>query len=535
MLEFKILGPLEVAGDSGPIRLGGPRQRATLAILLLNANRVVSIYRLADDLYSGEPPVTAVTQVARQVSDLRRLLGADHGIETRSPGYLIRLAPEQLDLSTFERRTEEASLALGNGEYQRAADLQRDALSLWRGSPLADLADEQFTQPAIDRLEEIRLAAFERRFEAELGLGRHVELVGQLEKLVAEQPLRESCRAQLMLALYRSGRQADALGVFRHGRQALVEEFGIEPGRVLCELERAILNQAPSLDLTAGRDRPGDAAARAVLVLPADDNSLDRLLRVAEPLAAIPGRELILARLVAREEELSPASADLTARRAQLGVNVRTAAFTTSVPADDVVRLVSAHDVDLVLLEAPDDLSVNGIGEELTTILDRSPADVGLLVAGRTAEGSGDVIFVVFGGSEHDWAALELAAWLASATQARLRLVGTSADPRRGRRDASRLLADASLAVQRLAGVDSEPLLIEPTGDALVEAVAGASLTVVGLSERWRVDGIGVTRQALVRDARPPTLLVHRGPRPGGLAPRESRTRFSWSIAAAPS
>src|SRR6476620_4969274 len=140
MLEFRILGPLEVLGEHGPVRLGGPKQRATLAILLLNVNRVVSVDRLADDLYSGAAPVTAVTQVQRQISELRKLLGSAHGIETRPPGYALRLAPEQLDLHRFERLAEEGSRSLQSGDAQRAAELLRDALGLWRGRPLADVA-----------------------------------------------------------------------------------------------------------------------------------------------------------------------------------------------------------------------------------------------------------------------------------------------------------------------------------------------------------------------------------------------------------
>ena len=149
MLEFRILGPLEVVGEHGPLRLGGPRQRATLAILLLNANRVVSVDRLADDLYSGSAPVTAVTQVQRQISELRRALGDESVIETCSPGYVIRLAPAQLDLHRFERLAEKAARA----DARVADDLLREALSLWRGAPLADLAYESFARPAVERLE----------------------------------------------------------------------------------------------------------------------------------------------------------------------------------------------------------------------------------------------------------------------------------------------------------------------------------------------------------------------------------------------
>ena len=209
-LEFRILGPLEVVDAAGvSVRLGGPRQRAVLAILLLSANRVVSIDRLADELYGGEPPATAVTQVQRQISDLRKLLGSV--IETRPPGYVVRAAPEELDLTRFERLAEDGASALAYGEHERAAACLREAQALWRGSPLADLAYEPFAAAPAARLEELRLASVERRIEAELGLGDHRGVVAELEALVDEHPTHERFHAQLMIALYRSGRQEDAL------------------------------------------------------------------------------------------------------------------------------------------------------------------------------------------------------------------------------------------------------------------------------------------------------------------------------------
>ena len=149
-------------------------------------------------------------------------------IETRPPGYILRLSPEQLDLNRFERKSEEAGRALGRGDAEAAADLLRAALWLWRGAPLADFAHASFAQTSIERLEEIRLAALEQRIEADLTLARHADLVGELEALVAEHPLRERFRGQLMLALYRSGRQAEALDVYRSTRRVLVETFGID-------------------------------------------------------------------------------------------------------------------------------------------------------------------------------------------------------------------------------------------------------------------------------------------------------------------
>lgn len=531
MLEYRILGPLEVVGEEGPIRLGGPKQRATLAILLLSANRVVSIDRLAEDLYAGAPPVSAVTQVQRQVSDLRRILGSPSVIETRSPGYLVPLSAEQFDLDRFVRLTENAGRALAGGDAQRAGDLLREALALWRGAPLADLAYEPFAQSAIERLEEMRLAAVEQRLDADLALGRHAALIAELEQLVFHQPLRERLRAQLMLALYRSGRQAEALDVYRKTRAALVEAFGIDPSPALRELERAILRQDPSLD----RQREAAVGAGAVesgamLVLPGCDVGLQRLLAIAEPLASASGRELIIVRLLSEHDDVGRAASSLKERRASLRVPSRSAAFTTLEPARDIIRLAASYDVGLVLVDAPPGLDEEHLPDDLTVTLERSPADVGLLAGSAAKFGDGAAVLVPFGGGDHDWAALEVAAWLCSATGARLKLAGTKTDPGGRRRDASRSLADASLAIQRVVHVDAEPLLIEPRDEALADASQHSAMVVIGISPRWRQEGIGSVRRALLDAARAPTLIVHRGPRPSGLAPPESRTRFTWSI-----
>ena len=522
VLDFRILGPLEVVGEQGPLRLGGPKQRATLAILLLNANRVVSVDRLADDLYSGAAPVTAVTQVQRQISELRKALTDESIIETRTPGYVIRLDPGQLDLHHFERLADEA----GKEEPERATELLGQALDLWRGEPLADLAYESFAQAAIERLHEIRLAALQERIDAELALGRQQKVIAQLEQLVAENPLHERFHAQLMLALYRSGRQADALEVYRRTRERLVGEFGIEPTAALRELERTILAQDRSLDLVVpAEEAPGPD--RVVLVLAPTDERIDRTLDLAQQLVMEGERELIVVNLVSDETALEPALAVLNERRQSLR-RARTAAFTSLQPGRDAVRLASVYDVDLILGAAPPGLDGDQVPEELGILLDGSPADVALLARG-TAQSRGNV-FVPFGGGEHDWAALELGAWLASASEDSLCLVGTTADRASGRRDASRLLADASLAAQRVTGVETQVLLAEPTDDGLLAAVENAALVVVGISPRWRREGIGTTRRALVRDARPPVLVVHRGPRPSGLAPPESRTRYTWTL-----
>ena len=308
MLEFGILGPLEVARDGRPLQLGGPKQRATLAILLLNADRVVSIDRLADDLYAGAPPVTAVTQVQRQISDLRKVLGEESPIETRSPGYLLRLAGAELDLVRFERMTDQANEALDRGAAREAADMLRTALALWRGEPLADLASEPFTGTAIRRLEELRLTAVERRIDAELELGLHRELVAEIEQLSADHPLREHLRAQLMVALYRSGRQSDALDVYRATRRTLVETFGIEPGQPLRDLEAAVLRQDASLDSVA---RVSTDVVRNVLVVCSEENALDALVAIGGAIARAFLSELIVARLVPDESELEAAASRL--------------------------------------------------------------------------------------------------------------------------------------------------------------------------------------------------------------------------------
>ena len=536
MLAFRILGTLDVVGENGPIRLGGLKQRAVLAILLLNANRVVPIERLADDIYGDALPASALTQIQAQISQLRKLLDPHRAvgapgslIETRPPGYLIRLAAEQLDLRRFERWAAEAAEASSRGDLGTASTRYREALDLWRGPALAEFASDGFAQAAIARLEDLRLAAFEDRVDADLALGRQGELVSELEALVSEHPFRERMRGQLMLALYRSGRQAEALEAYRRLRRALVDELGIEPSPSLQEMERAMLRQDPALELE--RAAPEDTGAdRGILVVATSDTSLDSLLTIAEPLARRSARELILARPVRDERELAAAAAAGNARRRRLAVTARAAAFTTSERARDVMRMTTSYNVELVLLDAPDRLEADRVPGELAEILEQSPAQVAILAGTPAALTSGTGVFVPFGAGEHDWAALELGALLASSTGAPLRLLGTRAQRGRAQRDASLLLADASLAVQRLVDVDSEPLLAEPTQDALIGAVARASLVVMGISPRWRRDGIGATRRALVVAAQAPILLVHRGPRPGGLAPRESRTRFTWSL-----
>jgi DNA-binding SARP family transcriptional activator len=258
-MEFRILGPLEAEADGRRLTVGGTKQRALLAVLLLNANRVVPTERLIDELWDDEPPDTARKAVQVYVSKLRRLLGADV-LVTRSPGYLVQLEPGMLDLDRFEALRQDARKA----DPADAADKLREALALFRGRPLADFAQERFAQGEISRIEELRLDALEERIEVDLRLGRHAELVGELDALVNEHPLRDRLCRQRMLALYRCGRQAEALEAYQAERRALVEELGIEPGRELRELHQRILNQDPALELEPVDGERGDAATTFV-------------------------------------------------------------------------------------------------------------------------------------------------------------------------------------------------------------------------------------------------------------------------------
>src|SRR5262245_7323083 len=291
-MEFRVLGPLEVVEEGQPVALGGARQRALLAILLTRANEVVSTDRLIDELWGQQPPRAAANTVQYYVSQLRKALGSDR-IVTQQPGYRIRVEPGELDLERFEALVDRG----GAGEL-------REALRLWRGQALADFADETFAQPEIRRLEELRLAALEKRIDADLALGRHTELVGELEALVGEFPLRERLRQQLMLALYRSGRQADALEAYQSARRTLAEQLGLEPSPPLQELERAILRQDRSLAPVPERAAPG----RSILVAAREDQHAEALIALAESLARRPPRELVVVELVVSKDELADAT-----------------------------------------------------------------------------------------------------------------------------------------------------------------------------------------------------------------------------------
>ena len=291
---FRILGPLEVLDGDRAIALGGLRQRALLALLLLRSNTVVATERLIADLWGESPPPTARQTVQVYISQLRRALpvdgAGDGAIETRAPGYLLHVAPGRLDLDRFQELSASGRAALAAGDAAGAAEALRTALALWRGPPLADFTYEEWAQREIARLEEWRLACLEERIEADLRLGHRAELVGELEALVDEHPLRERLRGQLMLALYGSGRQAEALERYAAGRRALADELGIEPGRALKDLERRILVQDPALAPPAREGVPGRARRGPRIDAPATSDRLPALPRADRPRRRRPRR-----------------------------------------------------------------------------------------------------------------------------------------------------------------------------------------------------------------------------------------------------
>ncbi|MGI9112042.1 MAG: AfsR/SARP family transcriptional regulator [Gaiellaceae bacterium] len=520
-MEFKVLGTLEVTHDGRAVELGAPLQRAVLAFLLLHANEVVPTDRLAEALWPGEIPKTSAKTIQVYVSGLRKAFGSARDVlETRGPGYVLRVGAGELDLHEFERLTAKAR------DEEPAARLAtlRNALSLWRGAPLSDFTYEEHVQLEAARLEELRQHALEERIEAELEAGGGSELIAELRSLVTERPLQERPLSLLMRALYRAGRHSEALEVFREGKRSLDQALGLEPGPKLKELERAILRHDPALSATASSTT---VALRSLVVVPETNAASELVLPLAEALAGRPSlRELVLARIVPASE-LAAATAALDKARRELsarGETVRVAAFSSASPGEDVVRLAGQRETDLLLLATEGD----PLDGPYAAVFEHATCDAAALVAAGGAVRAGPIV-VPFGAFEHDWAALELGAWAAAALDRPLRLIG-AADAAGRDRDASRLLADASLIVQHTTGVVAEPLLARP-GRAGVAALAeGAGLLVVGLSERWRSEGLGDTRSALVASPPAPTVLVCRGLRPSGIAPSATLTRFTWSI-----
>ena len=496
MNRFLLLGPLEVTQDGEPVDLPGGKPSALLARLILDSGRVVAVEELVDSLWGERSPPSAQKVLQVYISQLRKALGARQ-IETRAPGYKLRAERDEHDLGRFETLVERARDEADPG---RRAALLSEALSLWRGRPLAEFREEPFARAAARRLAELRLGALEHRIEAELELGEHARLVTELEELVEQEPLREWPRRQLMLALYRSGRQAEALERYRSGRKVLVGELGIEPSPRLHELERAILRHDPALQEHDLRDRP----ARGAVICAAA-----RMHAVLAPLCA-DGRELILVE-VAEPGELASRSASLEPLRAELvgrGIEARSVCFTSTDQGADLVRLASEQEAELLALAGIDSL----VG---------SPCDVALAPRPDLDFAASGPVLVPFGGGRDEWAALELAAWLARAHDLPLRLLGVEATE--GRRDASRVLASASLALQRFTGTAAEPVLVPPGVDGILRETG--SILVASIGEE--PDPL---RRELVDRTAIPLLFVRSGLRPGGLAPDHTLTRFSWSL-----
>jgi predicted ATPase/DNA-binding SARP family transcriptional activator len=309
VIEFRILGALEAVDQDGPVALGGPQQSSLLAVLLLHRDHPVSSDRLIDALWGEQPPPSAIKIVQGYVSNLRKVLG-DGLLVTRGRGYVLHTQPGQIDVDRFTSLVAEGRRALGEGDAGSAAARLREALALWRGPPLADFAYEPFAQSEIAGLDEARLVALEARIDADLALGRDTQLVGELEALTIDQPTRERFAGQLMLALYRSGRQADALQVYQRTRIHLSEELGLEPGPALRTLQSEILSQARSLQAptTSARTSAG------------------------------------------KRPERDPSSADVTAAQAPLQ---STAAFLPALATPTIGREREIEDVS-ALLERPD-------------------------------------------------------------------------------------------------------------------------------------------------------------------------------------
>ncbi len=527
MLEFRILGPVEADADDRPVALPARQVRVVLAALVLAADQVVTSDRLIDMLWGERPPASARAALHNLIADLRRALGpaGPTTVATHGGGYILRSAGCRIDLRRFESLVSEGRDRLEMGDPAAAGDLLRRALGLWRGEAMADLVYEDVAADAAQRLEELRLLAVELRIDADLAVGRAAEVVAELQELVAAEPSRETLRGQLMRALHETGRQAEALDVYATWRGELADSLGLEPGARLRELHSSILRG--DLD-SAPRREP----ARSVIVAAV---SVDRAIALADLGALLAARgegphELILVAGLEASGDAGRDTAHLARARDRLagtcrrlsaeGGVARAAAFTSSRLGDDASRLARHHDGDLLMIAG---------GPDLADLLpEQPPCDVAVAITGSGEVG--ESILVPFGGAPHDWAALELAAWVARASGAALRLGGAAAMGA-GEPDASRLLATAALIVERFAGVSAEPVLVEPGPEGMERAAAVAGSVAIGLPSGRRADPLGDPRRRVAEAAPGLALIVQAGARPGGLVPPRSLTRFSWSLA----
>jgi DNA-binding SARP family transcriptional activator len=327
-MDYRILGPLEAVDGDRTLSLGGSRQRAVLSFLLLHGNQAVTRDVIIDELWGEAAPRTAAKVLQNCISALRKELpGGSETLRTVSGAYELRIGPDELDRDRFERLLAKGRAALADGDQADAARHLHAALALWRGAPLSDFSYDRFAEDEIKRLEELHIAAIEDRIDADLALGRHVELVPELEALVSKHPLRERLRAQLMLALYRTGRQAEALEAYRAARQTLLTELGIEPSRALHDLERAILEHDIALEGSTPTAAP-----------------------VAAATAPPPGRSASPP-LVGRTEQLALLAAgldDALAGRGRLFLIVGEAGTGKTRLADEVASLAKQHGVRIL-------------------------------------------------------------------------------------------------------------------------------------------------------------------------------------------
>ena len=378
-MDFRILGPVEAVAAGEPVELGGGKLRTLLGLLLLDPNRVVSAERLIDALWGASPPETATNVLQVYVSQLRRALrGAEPGSErrlvTRRPGYMLRVAPEELDLARFEHGVAEGRAALAAGSPDAGAALLREALGLWRGDPLEGAEVESQALADVERLAEERLAALADRVEAELQLGGHDAVIGELEALAAANPLHERLAGQLMLSLYRAGRQADALEVYRRTRELLVEELGIEPGPALHALERAILVQDASLEAPRRGAEPAAFEAR-----PAQEREVRKTVTALAVDAGAGSLDPETSRLVAARVlvEVEAVTSRYGATVAQAGQSPLALFGVPAVHEDDAVRAVRAA------------VELRG---RLTAVGDELERDLGVRLVAAFGIASGDVL-----------------------------------------------------------------------------------------------------------------------------------------------
>jgi WD40 repeat protein/DNA-binding SARP family transcriptional activator/energy-coupling factor transporter ATP-binding protein EcfA2 len=398
-MEFLILGPIDVRNASGAVALGGLKPRAVLAVLLLRANEPVSAERLALALWGEDAPGGAVKTVQVHVSRLRKALGDPDVLTTTAAGYRLRVRPGELDAERFEALVESGRQALDEGRAEDAARILRDALALWRGAALAELALEPFAGTEIARLEEQRLAALELRAQADLAAGRHAEVVGELQRLVSEHPAREQLGEQLMLALYRCGRQTEALEAYAATRRVLVDQVGVEPGLALRELQQAILRHDPVLQLHPVEAEPPETVDEAATPLVGRGDELAWLRAHWERARA--GEGLVVALTGARGIGKSRLAAEFA--RVVRGPGVAVLRTSGDGPADailDMLRRASAPARPTLLVVDDADGVGPAVHAELARIAAQpTDADAGVLVVACAVDtrtladtGAGDVL-----------------------------------------------------------------------------------------------------------------------------------------------